>query len=94
MLDQLHQFLHALMKCTYLLEERETACAKCIPASDDWRRNCFISEAHVAERGTDTESMSAWIEDSKTEVDRDMEFPEDTVSETSWDIGFPPRIPQ
>ena len=63
----------------YLLEKRETVCAKCIPA---------------AERGGDTESMSAWIEDANTDVDRDMEFPEDTVSETSWDIGFPPPIPQ
>jgi len=23
-----------------------------------------------------------------------MEFPEDTVSETSWDIGFPPPVPR
>jgi len=66
----------------------------CIPASEDQTRDCFISEAHIAERGSDTESMSAWIEDAKAEVDRDMEFPEDTVSETSWDIGFPPPIPQ
>jgi len=78
----------------YLLEESETACAKCIPASQDQTRDCFILEAHIAERGSDTESMSAWIEDAKTEVDRDMEFPEDTVSETSWDIGFPPPIPR
>jgi len=78
----------------YLLEKRGTACAICIPASEDQTRDCFISEAHIAERGSDTESMSAWIEDAKTEVDRDMEFPEDTVSETSWDIGFPPPIPR
>jgi len=69
----------------YLLEhrnsERGTTCANYIPASDDQTRDCFISEAHIAERGSDTESMSAWIEDAKTEVDRDMEFPEDTVSE-------------
>jgi len=72
----------------YLLEKRGTACAECIPASEDQTRDCFISEAHIAERGSDTESMSAWIEDAKTEVDRDMEFPEDTVSETRWDINW------
>ena len=45
---------------------------------------------HCRERYSDTESMSAWIEDAKTdlEVDRDMEFPEDTVSETRWDINW------
>jgi len=68
------------MKCI-CLEKRGTACAECIPASEDQTRDCFILEAHIAERGSDTESMSAWIEDAKTEVDRDMEFPEDTVSE-------------
>ena len=82
----------------YFLEhcnsERETTCANYIPGSDGQTRDCFFLEAHIAERGSDTESMSAWIEDAKTEVDRDMKFPEDTVSETSWDIGFPPPIPR
>ena len=60
----------------YLLEhrnsERETTCANYIPATDDQTRDCFIMESHIAERGSDTESMSAWIEDAKTEVDRDI----------------------
>jgi len=30
--------------------EKRTACAKCIPASEDQPRDYFISEAHIAER--------------------------------------------
>ena len=52
------------------------------------------AQEHVAENGSDTESMSAWNEDAKMEVDRDMEVPGDTISETSCDIGFPPPIPR
>lgn len=51
-------------------------------------------EGHIAEKGSNTESMLAQNEDTKTEVDRDKEYPEDTISETSCDIGFPPPIPQ
>ena len=67
----------------YLLEHhssklRKTACA----------------QGDVAEKGSDTESMSAWNEDAKTEVNRGIEIPGDTISETSCDIGFPPPIPR
>ena len=39
---------------------------------------------HCRERYSDTESMSAWIEDANTEVDRDMDFPEDTIYFYYW----------
>ena len=51
-------------------------------------------EGHTAGKGSNTESMLAQNEDTKTEVDRDREYPEDTISETSSDVGFPPPIPQ
>ena len=80
----------------YILE-RSSTCAKTVPLSASLIRGCFDREEHIAEKGSDTESMLAQNEDGETEVDRDAdcrEYPGDTISETSCDIGFPPPIPR
>jgi len=76
----------------YILEHQTPACAKNVPLSDSLTRGCFDME-----KGSDTESMLAQNEDAKTEVDRDADchvYADDTISETSCDVGFPPPIPQ
>ena len=81
----------------HILQHQRSACAKTVPLSDSLRRGCFDLQEHLAEKGSDTESMLAQNEDAKTEVDRDIEcceYPDDTISETSCDIGFPPPIPR
>ena len=81
----------------YILEHQSSACAKTVPLPDRLMRGCFDREEHIAEKGSDTESMLAQNEDAKAEVDRDAtcrEYPDDTISETSCDIGFPPPIPR
>ena len=72
-------------------------CAKTVPLSGSLMRGCFDMEEHIAEKGSDTESMLAQNEDAKTEVDRDADcskYPDDTISKTNCDIGFPPPIPR
>ena len=81
----------------YILEHQSSACAKNVPLSDSLMRGCFDREEHIAEKGSDTESMLAQNEDAETEVDRDADcrvYADDTLSETSCDIGFPPPIPR
>ena len=81
----------------YILEQRSSAGAKNVPLPDSLMSGCFDSKEHVAEKGSDTESMLAQNEDAETEVDRDAdccEYADDTISETSCDVGFPPPIPR
>jgi len=81
----------------YILEHQSSACAKDAPFSDSLTRGCFDREEHIAEKGSDTESVLAQNEDAKTEVNRDADcrvYADDTISETSCDIGFPPPIPR
>jgi len=81
----------------YILEHQSSACAKTVPLSGSLMTGCFDREEHVAEKGSDTESMLAQNEDAETEVDRDADcrvYADDTISETSCDIGFPPPIPR
>ena len=80
----------------YILEHQSSGSAKNVPLSDNLTRGCFDREEHIAEKGSDTESMLAQNGDAETEVDGDAdsrEYPDDTISETSCDIGFPPPIP-
>jgi len=84
----------------YLLKDNSskcgTTCAEYISHVQMTRedRDCFILEGHIADKGSNTEPMLAQNGDTKTEVDRDVDYPEDTISETSYDIVFPPPIPQ
>ena len=76
----------------YMLEDHSSKRGTAsILGSEDQTRDCFIL---VAQKGSDTESMLAQNEDIMAEVDIDVEYPEDTISETSCDIGFPPPIPR
>ena len=42
---------------TYILEQQSSACAKTVPLSGSLTRGCFDRKEHVAEKGSDTESM-------------------------------------
>ena len=74
----------------FLVNNTSAGCIKTASLSDNLRRGCFITDELVVGRNSDTESRLAQDE---YEADGYCEPADDTSSQSSIDIGFPPPIP-
>ena len=74
----------------HFLVNNTSAGCKTASLSDNLRRGCFIADELVVGRNSDTESRLAQDE---YETDGYCEPADDTSSQSSIDIGFPPPIP-
>ena len=74
----------------FLVNNTSAGCIKPASPSDNLRRGYFITDELVVGRNSDTESRLAQDE---YEADGYCEPADDTSSQSSIDIGFPPPIP-
>ena len=74
----------------FLVNNTSTSCFQTTSPSDNLRRGCFVTDELVVRRNSDTESRLAQDED---EADGYCEPADDTSSQSSIDVGFPPPIP-
>ena len=74
----------------FLVNNTSASYTKTASLSDNLRRGCFITDELVVGRNSDTESRLAQDE---YEADGYCEPADDTSSQSSIDIGFPPPIP-
>ena len=74
----------------FLATNTSASCFQTASASDNLRRGYFVTDELVVRRNSDTESRLAQDED---EADGYCEPADDTSSQSSIDVGFPPPIP-
>ena len=74
----------------FLVNNTSATRIKTASLSDNLRRGCFITDELIVGRNSDTESRLAHDE---YEADGYCEPADDTSSQSSIDIGFPPPIP-